>query len=132
MKISKSLIQYCERSELCLYFEWTKVNQKYQKWSILASFGKTKACGQKVLPDRSVFIGQKLVENAKFQKFKCDILSNFQTMCILQKIEKVFELFASILTFQFSKKCEYHQRKVPHHDPLWHITDLPRNYLRRS
>ena len=77
-------------------------------------------------------LDKKLVENAKFQKFKCDILSNFQTMCILQKIEKVFELFASILTFQFSKKCEYHQRKVPHHDPLWHITDLPRNYLRRS
>ena len=24
------------------------------------------------------FIGQKLVENAKIQKFKCDILSNFQ------------------------------------------------------
>ena len=25
------------------------------------------------------FIGQKLVENAKIQKFKCDILSNFQS-----------------------------------------------------
>ena len=34
-----------------------------------------------MLPDRSVLIGQKLVENAKIQKFKCDILSNFQTMC---------------------------------------------------
>ena len=32
-----------------------------------------------VLPDRSVLIGQKLVENAKIQKFKCDILSNFET-----------------------------------------------------
>ena len=27
--------------------------------------------------------GQKLVENAKIWKFKCDILSNFQTMCFL-------------------------------------------------
>ena len=35
------------------------------------------ACGQTVLPDRSVLIGQKLVENAKMPKFKCDILSNF-------------------------------------------------------
>ena len=35
-----------------------------------------------MLPDRSVLIGQKLVENAKIQKFKCDILSYFQTMCI--------------------------------------------------
>ena len=30
----------------------------------------------------SVLIGQKLVENTKIKKFKCGILSNFQTMCI--------------------------------------------------
>ena len=40
-------------------------------------FLKTEACGQTVLPDRSVLVGQKLVENAKIQKFNCDILSNF-------------------------------------------------------
>ena len=34
----KSLIQHCERSELRFHFEWTKVNQKCQKLSILASF----------------------------------------------------------------------------------------------
>ena len=28
---SKSRIQHCERSELRLHFEWTKVHQKYQK-----------------------------------------------------------------------------------------------------
>ena len=43
-------------------------------------FLKIEACCQTVLPDRSVLIGQKLVENAKIQKFKCDIFSNFQTM----------------------------------------------------
>ncbi len=43
------------------------------------SFEKPEACGQTVLPDRSVLIGQKLVEKAKIQTFKCDILSNFQT-----------------------------------------------------
>ena len=48
--------------------------------SILASFWKPEACGQTVLPDRSVLIGQKLVENAKIQKFKCDILDDFQTL----------------------------------------------------
>ena len=47
----------------------------------MASFWKTEACCQTVLPDRSVLIAQKLVENAKIQKSKCDILSNFQTMC---------------------------------------------------
>ena len=34
-----------------------------------------------MLPDRSVLIGQKLVKNAKIEKFKCDILGDFQTMC---------------------------------------------------
>ena len=46
-------------------------------------FGKPKACGQTVLPDRSVLIGQKLVENAKIEKFKCDILGDFQTLCLI-------------------------------------------------
>ena len=46
---------------------------------------KYKACGQTELPDRSVLIGQKLVENAEIQKFKSDIWSNFQTMCFKLK-----------------------------------------------
>ena len=50
-----------------------------QKWSNLASFWRPKACGQTELPDGSVLIGQKLVEKAKKEKFKCDILSDFQT-----------------------------------------------------
>ena len=44
-------------------------------------FLKTWSCGQTELPDRSVLKGKKLVGNAKIKKFKCDILSNFQTMC---------------------------------------------------
>ena len=76
----KSLIKNCERSELRLHFECLsgqKLIKNGKKWFILASFSKPEACGQIVLPDRSVLIGQKLVENAKIQKFKCDILSNF-------------------------------------------------------
>ena len=57
-----------------------KLLKNAQKWSILASFWKPEACGQIVLPDRSVLKGQKSVENAKIQKFKYDILSYFQTM----------------------------------------------------
>ena len=57
-----------------------KVHQKCQKWSILTSFFKPEVCGQIVLPDRSPLKGQKLVENVKIEKFKCDILSDFQTM----------------------------------------------------
>ena len=54
-----------------------KLIKKCQKWCLLASFWKPEACGQTVLPDRSVLIEQKLVENAKIQKFKCDILGDF-------------------------------------------------------
>ena len=68
----KNIIQHCERSELRLHFQWTQVLFKNGK---TAQFG-----GQTVLPDRSVLIGQKLVENAKIQTFKCDNLSNFQKM----------------------------------------------------
>ena len=58
-----------------------KLIDNAKNWSILASFWKPKACGQTVLPDKSVLIGQELVKKVKIQKFKCDILSNFQTMC---------------------------------------------------
>ena len=71
----KSLIQHCEPSELGLQLE---------RWHF---FWKSEACGQTVLPDRSLLIGQKLVENApKCQKIKCDTLSNFQTMWIISQI----------------------------------------------
>ena len=33
-------------------------------------FENLEACGQTVLPDRSLLIGQKLAENAKIKKFK--------------------------------------------------------------
>ena len=61
----KSLIlQLCERSELRLPFEWTKVNEKCQLWWL---FENLKACGQKVLQDRSLLIGHKLGKNAKIR-----------------------------------------------------------------
>ena len=48
---------------------------------IFWNFRKPEAYGQTVLPDKSLWIWQKLVVNAKIQKFKCDILGNFQTLC---------------------------------------------------
>ena len=56
-------------------FDWTKVNKK-PKMVNLASFYKTEACGQTVLPDTSILI-QELVENAKIQK---RYFADFQTM----------------------------------------------------
>ena len=69
----KSLIGHCEQSELRIHFEWTKM----PKMVHFGEFLNSKACSQTVLPDRSVLIRQKLVEVAKIQKFKCDILINF-------------------------------------------------------
>ena len=57
-----------------------KSSLEMPKLSILVSFWKPEACGQKMLPDRSTLIGQKWVENTKIQKFLWYILGNFQTM----------------------------------------------------
>ena len=40
--------------------------------------------GQTALPDMSILKGQKLLENAKIEKFIWDILTNFKTMCGLK------------------------------------------------
>ena len=55
--------------------------QKFIKNAKNGQFRKPEACGQTVLPDRSLSIEQKLVENAKIEKFKRDILGDFQTLC---------------------------------------------------
>ena len=57
--------------------EVDKSLSKMQKLAILASFWKSLACGQTVLPDRQLLLEQKLVEYVKIQKFECYILSNF-------------------------------------------------------
>ena len=52
----KSLIHHCERSELRLHFEWTKVHfLKRPKMVNFGEFLKPETCGQTVLPDRSAF-----------------------------------------------------------------------------
>ena len=50
-----------------------------------------------MLPDMSVLIGQKLVENAKIQKFKCDILIDFQTICDGEEAKGFIIFFALTL-----------------------------------
>ena len=53
---------------------------KNAKNANFASFWKSEVYGQTVLPDRSILLKQKLLENAKIEIFKCDILSDFQTL----------------------------------------------------
>ena len=63
----------------------------------IVNFWKTEAHGQTVLPERSLLIGQTLVENAKTQKYKCDIFWDFHTL--------VF--FLSIVTFLDTKRLYF-------------------------
>ena len=44
----------------------------------LASFWKSEAYGQTVLPDKSLLIGHKLVESAEMENLSCDILVIFK------------------------------------------------------
>ena len=50
----------------------------------MASFWKPEACGQTVLPDKSVSIGQKLVENAKMPKIQMRHFRWFSNTVIYQ------------------------------------------------
>ena len=69
----------------------------------LASFWKPEACGQTVLPDMSILKGQKLVENAKIQKFNCDILSNIQTRWKSHLVYKTVMKSIKVEHYLFSK-----------------------------
>ena len=68
-------------------------------WSNLTGLWKPEACGQTLLPDRSVVIGQKLVGNAKIQKIKSDILSHFPTLCINLYLS-LFDILQTLLNFE--------------------------------
>ena len=66
-------------------YVYNKSGQKFIKNAKNSQFGefwKSEACTQKVLPDRSLLIEQKLVENAKIELTKCVIFgaknSNFR------------------------------------------------------
>ena len=66
-----------------------------------------------MLPDISVLIRQKLVENDKIQKFKCDILCNFQTMWLRRD--------AASESFAAASDCEL---ELPIDVSLNHYLDL--------
>ena len=78
----KSLIQHCERRYL-------KLPKNGPIWRV---FRKPEACGQTVFPDMSVLIGQKLVENMKIDKFKCDILDDFSYSVLQEHYDDDYEI----------------------------------------
>ena len=69
------------RAKRAVFTFW--VDKSWLKMPKIVNFGSfwnPEACGQTLLPDMSISIRQKLIKNAKFQKHKCDILSDFQTL----------------------------------------------------
>ena len=64
------------------------------------------ACGQTVLPDRSLLIGQKMVENAKIEKFKCDIFILFSTNVIPACSRHFFGIHTLKITGICIMKCQ--------------------------
>ena len=71
MKMPKWLILASLKSRTVLpdssIFHRTKIDGKYQKWSVWLFFWESKVCGQTVLPDRSIFHLTK--NNGKCQKW---------------------------------------------------------------
>ena len=65
---SQKKVSFNIASELSYIYIGNTKNRQF-----LRIFENLRACSQKVLPDRWVEIGQKLVENAKIEKFKWDI-----------------------------------------------------------
>ena len=65
------------------------------------SFWKPEASGQRVLPERSLEIVQKFVENAKIEKFKWDILSDFPTLCGILTISTKQKIFRRSLMTKY-------------------------------
>ena len=65
-----------------ILFEKTKDHKECRKNGQFGKILKPEAGGQVLLSDRSVLIGQKLVENAQTEKFKCNIFRLFSTNVI--------------------------------------------------
>ena len=80
-----------------LHLEWSA-----QKESILASFWEPEACGQIVLPDRSVSIGQKLVKNAKIGKLKMRHFEEFSNTVECKEME-YFHMFLPKFPFHLHR-----------------------------
>ena len=76
------------------------------KWFILflSSFWKPEVCGQTVLPDRSILIGSKLVENAKIQKrhfgWFLKIMHTVTNLSIMSEIFNIpFRIYKYLVSF---------------------------------
>ena len=75
----KNLIQHC-RAKRAAFSVWVEKFIKIPKMFYFGDFWKSEASNQTVLPVRLPVDKTKLMKNAKIEKFRCDILSDFQTL----------------------------------------------------
>ena len=87
-----------------------KFIKKCQKWYNLVSFWKPKACGQKELPDRSVLIGQKLVEIPEFKNSNATFWVIFKHCGV---IKKVYPPVAYAYPFKETENVLWSHHKLP-------------------
>ena len=79
-KQNVTVFEYIRKSREVRYIyilsgqKFIKNVKKGQFWRV---FWEPEAWSKKMLPDRSVLIGQKLVENDKIKELKCDIFDDF-------------------------------------------------------
>ena len=92
--------------ELRLHLSWQKFT-KNAKNGQFGEFLKTWTCSKTVLPDRSISIGRKLVESAKIEKLKCDILGDFQTLCQRLNRKVICNLFTKQVYFEYKRMREW-------------------------
>ena len=78
----------------------------------------------------SVLLGQKLVKNAKIQKFKCDIWGDFQTLLLKSSKRKIFRFCSfrspSIYVDRFNFKGKICKKK------LFPFSSLKRSFMQKS
>ena len=74
--------------------------------SILASFCKSEACGQRVLLDRSILVGQKLVKNAKIQMRHFEEFSNNVIYIRFKSLQNIWIFPPKIVIFENSKMLQ--------------------------
>ena len=97
----KSIIKHCERSELRLHFEWTKI-QYAKNCPIWQIFRKHEVCGQTALPDMSLLKGQKWWKMPKFKNATFSVIFK-------QCVETYYENFVKIEIFfdQLRRKRDF-------------------------
>ena len=114
LKVIEKSHQHCERSELCLHFEWTKVNQKRQEWSILASFKtwclRSNSVTRQVIFDRTKLNFMKnetifdILKHCVCLLFRETNLFGHYSICCAARISTMeFNFFSFIMVYDHSR-----------------------------